>query len=117
MSGFLPFSRAEFLEVFAAYNEAVWPAEPFAFGLAIVALAALVREGEGYQKSAALVLAAMWLWTGIAYHWFFFAPVNGAARLFAAIFVAQGLWLALAAARPGGLGLCWRGGLRGLVGS
>ena len=47
----------------------------------------------------------------------FFAPVNGAARLFAALFVAQGLWLLVAAARPGGLGLRWRGGLRASVGS
>jgi hypothetical protein len=39
----------------------------------------------------------MWLWTGAVYHWRFFAAINGAARLFGAAFVLQGVLLAWAA--------------------
>ena len=39
------------------------------------------------------VLAAMWLWTAIFYHALFFAGINKAAYLFAALFVVQGGYL------------------------
>ena len=39
------------------------------------------------------ILAAMWLWTGIAYHALFFSEINKAAYLFAALFVIQGGYL------------------------
>ena len=68
----LPFKPNQFLEVFAAYNRAVWPAQ-------------LVG------------LAVMWLWTGVAYHAPFFARINPAAIAFATLFVVQGLRFAHAA--------------------
>ena len=114
--GSLPFTRDEFLGVFAAYNEAVWPAEAVAYGLAVIAMAGLVQDNLRVQRLAGLALAAMWLWTGIVYHWMFFAPINGAAHLFGALFVAEGIWLFLAALRPRALELRWRGGFRRFVG-
>ena len=42
-------------------------------------------------------LAAMWLWTGIVYHWVYFTTINKAAFLFGALFVIQGALLLHAA--------------------
>ncbi|TJV74708.1 MAG: hypothetical protein E5X84_39140, partial [Mesorhizobium sp.] len=40
------------------------------------------------------ILAIMWLWTGVAYHWFHFTQINEAALVFGVLFVAQGAILA-----------------------
>lgn len=95
----LPFDRAAFLEIFAAYNESVWPAQPIAWLLGVAALAALVRREDRLQRLALAVLAAMWLWTGLAYHWLFFSEINPAAILFGFFFALQAGLFALAAAR------------------
>lgn len=113
----LPFTRDAFLDVFASYNEAVWPAHVVAYGLAAICLLALVREEQRFQRPAAMALAAMWLWTGIVYHGIYFAPINGAARLFAAFFVIEGVWLLAVACGRGGLGFHRRGGIRGVAGA
>src|SRR3954466_6722701 len=42
------------------------------------------------------VLAAMWLWTGVAYHALSFSAINKAAYIFAALFVVQGCCLVYA---------------------
>jgi hypothetical protein len=89
----LPFTRDQFLEIFAAYNGAVWPAQVVAYLLAAIAVALLFRPGRSTDQIVAAVLAAMWLWTGVAYHGLFFATINQAAILFAALFVAEGILL------------------------
>ena len=58
------------------------------------------------------LLAAHWIWSGVAYHWVFFRAVNPAAVVFAAAFVLEGaLFVRLAAAGRGRirLGLDLRG--------
>lgn len=89
----LPFTQAQFFAVFTAYNAALWPVSLAFYGLAAVALASLRPRG------LILVLAAMWAWTGIAYHAVFFAPINPAAYLFAVLFVAEAGLLLREAAR------------------
>jgi hypothetical protein len=39
----------------------------------------------------------MWLWTGVAYHWLFLAPLNEAAYLFGLLFIIEGSGLAYVA--------------------
>lgn len=87
----LPFTRDQFLEVFAAYNEAIWPLQVVAYLLAAIAVSMLLRLGRSSGTIVATVLAAMWLWTGVAYHGLFFAKINQAAILFAVLFVAEGI--------------------------
>ena len=94
----LPFTRDAFLEVFAAYNAAIWPAQLVAYAAGLIALWPLVAPGRAASRVALALLALMWAWTGIFYHWVAFAPVNPAARLFAFLFIAQALLLAVAAA-------------------
>jgi len=98
----LPFTIADFLQVFAAYNEAIWPLQILAYlgGAAVIGLIAIRSRHAGVV--AAAVLTAMWLLNGIGYHLVFFSAINRAALLFGALFVAQGVligWTGLARRR------------------
>jgi hypothetical protein len=92
-----PMSAEQFFDVFRAYNEAIWPMQ---IVLVIGALLAAMRAIAGDRKHAGppttesdrlvgLILTVLWVWTGLAYFFTFFAPVNGAAWLFGALFLAQ----------------------------
>lgn len=90
----LPFTREQFLAVFAAYNQAVWPVQVLAYvmGIGMVGLVIGLPSRAGNRVIGA-GLAAMWTWTGLAYHGAFFAEINKAAVLFALLFVLQGGWI------------------------
>jgi hypothetical protein len=98
----VPFTREQFLDVFARYNEAVWPFPIVAIGIALVILRTWTQPSWRVATWAAL--GAMWVWMGVVYHWRFFATINPAARLFALMFVAQGIVLAWVAVRRSPVG-------------
>ena len=79
------------MEVFAAYNESVWPSQILLNMLAIVAAMLLFRSGKTASRMINLILALLWLWMGSVYHLAFFRRINPAAILFGAAFVIQGL--------------------------
>jgi hypothetical protein len=89
----LPFTGAQFLQVFADYNAALWP---WVAALWIVTLVLAVGLMRGRVSSLPLVglLVVHWAWSGIAYHALFFSRVNPAAWIFAALFVGQACALA-----------------------
>jgi hypothetical protein len=87
----LPFTHEQFLAVFASYNAAIWPAQGVAYGFGLVAVALVSLRRIGASRAAAAILAVMWLWTGVAYHWAFFSGINRAAWYFGALFVGQAL--------------------------
>jgi hypothetical protein len=95
----LPFSRAQFLAVFAEYNAGVWPAQWLAYAIGVAMLLMLLRRAPARQPVIAAGLALMWGWSGIAYHWLHFAAINQAALAFGALFVLQAGLLVYAAAR------------------
>jgi hypothetical protein len=89
----LPFSERDFLTVFAAYNETLWPAVLISWGLAVVLLVGLARGSA--RPGWVLTLAAfLWGWSGIAYHAAFFTAINPAAWIFAMLFVVEAAGLA-----------------------
>ncbi|MES1148171.1 MAG: DUF6064 family protein [Bradyrhizobium guangdongense] len=90
----LPFTPSQFLAVFVAYNGAIWPVQIVAYLLGIAAVVLLFLRTRHANRLIAGILALMWLWTGIAYHGAWFSEINKAAYLFAALFVAQGCFLA-----------------------
>jgi hypothetical protein len=90
----LPFTRDQFITVFAEYNAVVWPAQVVAYVLGMVMVAALLRPSPAGHRMVSLGLAVMWTWTGVAYHGLFFSRINPAALGFAALFVIQGALLA-----------------------
>ena len=85
----LPFDAEQFFAVFARYNEAVWPAQAVLTGLAVVAALLAWRPSPTGDRVISGILAALWAWMGIVYHYSFFRAINPAAALFAAAFVLQ----------------------------
>jgi hypothetical protein len=81
----LPFTPDQFLAVFAAYNLAVWPAQLVAYLLSLGMVLALLRPTRWTHRIVGAGLGLMWVWTGVAYHALFFAPINKAAHAFAAL--------------------------------
>jgi hypothetical protein len=90
----LPFSREQFLTVFADYNVAIWPAQLVAYALGAVVLLLLFRPAVSSGRLILAILAVMWLWTGISYHFIYFSRINTAAPVFAGLFIVQALALA-----------------------
>ncbi|HMQ95339.1 MAG TPA: DUF6064 family protein [Amaricoccus sp.] len=111
----LPFGHDAFIDVFRAYNTAIWPAQIAAYALGATVLLLLFRPTRLGGKAIAAILGLMWLWTGLAYHAAFFSTINRAAYGFAALFVVQGLMLEWAAV-TGRLDIRVRGGVRGGIG-
>lgn len=85
----MPFTVEQFFAVFRQYNEAVWPFQLVlaALGLAGTALVFGRRPAAGRIISA--ILAFLWAWMGVAYHWLYFTRINPAAWLFGGLFLLQ----------------------------
>ena len=90
----MPFTANEFLDVFAAYNQALWPFAAALWLLTTLVCAALIAGASLPALFPRLLLAAHWLWAGVMYHALFFSAINPAAWVFAALFIAQGLLFA-----------------------
>ena len=95
----LPFSVQQFLDLFASYNTAVWPAQIILHLAAIVVIGMSARPFRGSDRIISLVLALFWLWMGLVYHIAFFSSINPAARLFGVLFAIEGIFFALLAIR------------------
>ncbi len=82
-SNFLLFSPRTYYRLFEIYNRAIWPAQiaAIAGGLAILLL--LFRPVPRRSRLAAAILAACWLWVGLAFHAVRYATINWAAVYFA----------------------------------
>ena len=110
----LPFNAEQFFGVFARYNESVWPAQIALNGAALACIALLFRPDAGRWISA--LLALLWLWVALAYHFAFFAAINPAAWLFGGVTLAGALaflWLGTILAK---LRFAPAGGRRGAIG-
>ena len=106
----LPFTIDQFFEIFARYNEAIWPLQ----WLLVVVGASTIRLSSlktlASARAIAIILGILWIWTGAVYHVLFFRAVNPAATAFGALFIAEGalfLWVGayrrrLVIADPGG---------------
>ena len=87
----LPFTQHAFLDAFARYNEAVWPAQIFLTGAAFAILIAIAQRWCQRDRIASGLLGALWLWSGTVYHMGFFTDVSPAGWIFGATFVFQGI--------------------------
>ncbi len=94
----LPFTVEQFFAVFRAYNGSLWPAIPVAYALGAAVLWAIVSQRPVAARLAAVALALMWLWTGVAYHIAYFAEINRLALPFGALFIAEAILLVVVAA-------------------
>ena len=85
-----PFTAEIYLSLFETYNSTIWPAQVVAYGLGILAVFLTLRPLAAGGRIAFAVLAAFWLWNGIAYHLMHFLQINFAALGFAVLFTLQG---------------------------
>jgi hypothetical protein len=92
----MPFSADAFLDVFAAYNQALWPFAATLWLLTAGVFAAFLSGTRMRAPLPRIVLTGHWLWAGVMYHAVFFTAINPAAWLFATLFFAQGVLLARA---------------------
>jgi len=82
----IPFTTEQFFEVFARYNDSVWPMQVILYLLALAAVALLVRPGSMQSRMISAVLAFLWAWMAIAYQFAFFTEINPASWLFGMLF-------------------------------
>ncbi|MEW5913385.1 MAG: DUF6064 family protein [Thermodesulfobacteriota bacterium] len=113
----LPFSSAQFLELFRTYNQALWPAHVAAYALGLLAVVLALGGRPWRSRLATAILAAMWLVNGAAYHMAFFTRINPAAWGFGGLFLLGGLAFLWAGVVRGRLRLGLQGGWAGWAGA
>lgn len=112
----LPFSTEQFFDVIAAYNRAVWPAQFALVAVALAAVALAIRRPAGAGRAICGILAALWAWMALAYHWAFFTAINPAAWAFGLLCLAGAAAFAVAGVRAKGVEIDRPPGARALVG-
>lgn len=85
----LPFTKEQFFDLFAAYDEALWPALVALWATSVVASVLLFYSRRPPDRWISALLAAHWIWSAMAYHVGFFTRINQAAWVFAALFLLQ----------------------------
>ena len=113
----LPFTPEQFFGVFARYNQGVWPMQAVLAGIAIACVAFLYSRRDWSSRQIAKLLAVLWAWMAIGYHFHYFTRINPAAWAFGAVFLLGAFafaWYGLVKKR-----LVFRpvGGGRGLAGA
>lgn len=89
----LPFTPDQFFDLFGRYNADVWPMQIVLAALGVVAAVLALRTD--FPRLVFAALALLWLWMGVVYHYLYFSEINAAARVFAGMFVLQGLYFGM----------------------
>ena len=85
----LPFTRDEFFDVFAVYNQRLWPFAVALWMLTAYSVVLLIRTRSARPWWIPELLAIHWAWAGLAYHAAFFSSINPAAWVFSGLFVLE----------------------------
>jgi len=90
----LPFSLADFLNVFKNYNQSIFPLQIVFYLIAFLCIYLLFTWNKSATRLISITLAFFWLWMGIVYHIIFFSEINTAAYIFGGLFILQGIMFA-----------------------
>ena len=112
----MPFTAEQFFDVFAAYNELIYPAQWLLIVLAVIICAALLFEPV-HNTYISIGFAVLWAWTGAIYHLYSFTSISGAAYLFGGAFIFEGLLFLLFGACFGGISFRVQADAPGFVGA
>lgn len=85
----LNLGREEFLAVFKAYNEALWPAPEMLGLFAFAAVCLALFPGPRRDRVACALLAMLWAWSGLIYSCGFLGRLTPLGYVFGAIFALQ----------------------------
>ena len=89
----MPFTAAEFLQIFREYNTSVWPMQIVLTAAGVGCVMLLIRGGAHASRVISAILALLWSWMAVGYHFAYFARVNPAAILFGSIFLVEAVLL------------------------
>jgi hypothetical protein len=112
-----PFTLAQFLGVFVAYNAAIWPLQILAYILGLLAVVTISLRSPTASHVVPLTLAALWAINAIGYHALLFRAINPAALLFAGLFSSQAIFFAAIALTRKGLPFVFRPDVRSVTGA
>ena len=90
----LPFTHDQFLDVFGAYNGALWPAALLLWLATLAGGILWYRRRAGSSRWISALLVLHWVWAGVAYHLLYFRAINPAAIAFGAAFLLEVVLLA-----------------------
>lgn len=113
----LPFTLEQFLQVFAAWNTAIWPLQILATLLGVMAIVLLLRPGPTAARFICGILSLFWAVMAIGYHWMFFTAINPAAWLFGTLFLLQAVLFLVEGVVRGRLQYAFTADTRGLIGA
>jgi hypothetical protein len=88
-----------FVALFEQCNRAIWPFQVVAFLAMLVGVALMVISGRHAQRAAVAILAPFWIFVGVVFQYVYLRPLYRPGRLFAALWVIEGLLLSLSAIR------------------
>jgi hypothetical protein len=88
-----PFTQEQFLNVFAQYNNTVFPLQIVFVILGIAALGLAIKRSQFSDKAILLILSFFWFWMGIVYHIIFFSSINPLAYAFGVLFIVEAVLL------------------------
>ena len=88
-----PFTQEQFLNVFAHYNNTVFPLQIVFVILGIVAVGLAIKKSQFPDKAILLILSFFWFWTGIVYHIIFFSSINPLAYAFGVLCIVEAVLL------------------------
>jgi hypothetical protein len=86
-----PFTAEQFMNVFREYNVSVWPMQVVFYVIGFLIIIFAFWKYRFSDVVINILLALVWLWMGIVYHFMFFSAINKAAYFFGAVFILQAL--------------------------
>jgi hypothetical protein len=113
----MPFTPHQFYDVFRIYNEVVWPAQLLLVGFGLLGILLVMRPRPWSHSVVSGILAALWVWLAVIYHFVLFAQINPLAYAFSAISLAGAVifvWEGIVRRR---LQFEWTGGYRSWIGA
>jgi Family of unknown function (DUF6064) len=87
----IPFTSEAFYGVFTSYNNGVWPTQFLLLLFGIFAVVLLIGNLAYSSVGISAILAVLWAWQGLAYHFAFFSVINPLAYWFAVVFMIASL--------------------------
>jgi hypothetical protein len=100
LSDFLMFSPTAYWRLVERYNREAWPLHLLMAGAGLILLWLAASRGATAGRIVMIVLAAVWLWVGWAFHVRAYSQINWAANYLAAAFAIQAVLMLVSVALP-----------------
>jgi len=84
-------SFPEFLSMFESFNRDIWPLQALMLLCGAAIAIATIKQSRTSDRISAAVLGSIWIFVGAVFQWIYFRPIYEPARLFAALWIVQGV--------------------------